>query len=69
MNPLHFEIPDNSSLQYDHDADVLYISFGAPQPAVGLDLGSGIIARYVEKSHKVVGFTLIGVKNTLKAAK
>ncbi|MCK4652091.1 MAG: DUF2283 domain-containing protein [Methanosarcinales archaeon] len=34
---------------YDSEADVLYISFGAPRPAVGVDMGNGVIMRYDEK--------------------
>lgn len=67
MKPLIFEKPEQMSWEYDKDADVLYISFGKPQPAVSLDLGSGIVARYLEKSHKVVGFTIVGLKGVLKA--
>jgi len=33
---------------YDREADVLYISFGAPRPAVGVDMGNGVIMRYDE---------------------
>lgn len=69
MKPLTFEKPEQMSWEYDKNADVLYISFGKPQPAVGMDLGSGIVARYLEKSHKVVGFTIVGLKNVLKPAK
>ena len=67
MEKLMVEKPEQVSWEYDREADVLYISFGKPQPAVSLDLGSGIVARYLENSHKVVGFTIIGLKNVLKA--
>lgn len=46
---------------YDKEADVLDISFGKPQPALSLDLGSGIVLRYLEKSNEIVGFTIIGL--------
>ena len=46
---------------YDAEADVLYLSFGEPQPAEGVDLGSGLIALYDEDTHTVVGLTLIGL--------
>jgi len=62
------EKPEQVSWEYDNEADVLYISFDKPQPALSLDLGSGIVARYLEKSHKIVGFTIIGLKNVLKPA-
>ena len=69
MEKLMVEKPEQVSWEYDKDADVLYISFGKPQSALSLDLGSGIVARYLKKSHKVVGFTLIGLKNVLRTAK
>jgi len=30
----------------DGEADVLYLSIGEPQPAVGMDIGEGVILRY-----------------------
>ena len=47
--------------EYDGDADALYISFGTPKPALGVDVGEGVIVRYDEKAREVVGLTLIGV--------
>jgi uncharacterized protein YuzE len=47
--------------EYDGDADTLYISFGKPKPALGVDVGDGVIVRYDEKARQVVGLTLIGV--------
>ena len=46
---------------YDGDADTLYISFGKPKAALGVDVGEGVIVRYDEKAREVVGLTLIGV--------
>ena len=50
---------------YDEEADVLYLSLGAPRPAVGVDVGEGVILRYDEASHEVVGVTLVGVRAKL----
>lgn len=47
--------------EYDSDADTLYISFGTPKPALGVDVGEGVIVRYDEKAREVVGLTLFGV--------
>jgi uncharacterized protein YuzE len=47
--------------EYDGEADTLYISFGRPKPALGADVGEGVIIRYDEKAREVVGLTLIGV--------
>lgn len=32
--------------EFDEEADVLYISVGEPRPAVGTDIGEGVIVRY-----------------------
>ena len=69
MEKLMVEKPEQVSWEYDKEADVLYISFGKPQPALSMDMGSGIVARYLEKSHKLVGFTLVGLKSVLKTAR
>ena len=50
---------------YDEEADVLYLSIGNPQPAVGVDLGDGLILRYDEGRKEVVGITLVGLRERL----
>jgi hypothetical protein len=30
---------------YDGEADTVYLSFGEPRPAVGVDVGEGVIVR------------------------
>jgi uncharacterized protein YuzE len=47
---------------YDNDADVLYLSVGEPRPAIGMDIGDGLIVRYDEAKGEVVGFTVIGLR-------
>ncbi len=48
--------------EFDEEADVLYISVGEPRPAVGTDIGEGVIVRYDEKEREVVGITIIGFR-------
>jgi uncharacterized protein YuzE len=50
---------------YDEDADVLYLSLGAPRAAVGVDVGDGVILRYDEAANEVVGVTLVGMRAKL----
>lgn len=59
------ERPATISWDYDEEADVLYLSIGEPQPAVGVDIGEGTILRYDEVERKVVGLTLIGLRARL----
>ena len=56
---------ENLNWEYDEEADVLYISIGEPQKAIGVDIGDGAIVRYKEDTGEVVGLTLIGVKERL----
>lgn len=51
---------------YDNDADTLYLSFGKPKAAVGLDIGEGIVVRYDEEAKEVVGLTIVGMGRRLK---
>ena len=44
---------------YDADADVLYISFGNPQNAEGVDIGEGTIIRIEPDSNEIIGITIL----------
>ncbi|MBI3392793.1 MAG: DUF2283 domain-containing protein [Nitrospirae bacterium] len=48
--------------EYDEEADVLYISIGKPRPALGTDIGEGVIVRYDEAKKEVVGLTIMGFR-------
>lgn len=52
--------------EYDDDADTLYLSFGKPKPATGVDIGQGVIVRYDEQAREVVGLTIVGVGRRLE---
>lgn len=52
--------------EYDEEADTLYLSFGAPKPATGVDVGEGVIVRYDENAREVVGLTIMGVGRRLE---
>ena len=59
------EKPTTITWDYDEDADVLSLSLGEPQPAVGLDIGEGVIVRYDEARQEVVGLTVLGLRARL----
>ena len=59
------EKPNEIAWDYDEEADVLYISVGQPSPALGVDIGEGVIMRYDEAAKEVVGLTLIGLRERL----
>jgi uncharacterized protein YuzE len=48
--------------EYDEEADVLYLSIGEPRPAVGVDIGEGVVVRYDEGNREVVGLTILGLR-------
>jgi uncharacterized protein YuzE len=60
-------IPISATITWDYneEADVLYLSVGEPQPAVGVDIGEGVILRYDEARKEVIGLTLIGLRERL----
>ncbi len=57
--------PRSITWEYDEEGDVLYLSVGEPKPAVSVDLGEGIIARYDQESREVVGITVLGLRERL----
>ena len=59
------EKPTAITWDYDEDADVLYLSLGEPQPAVGVDIGEGVIVRDDEARQAVVGLTVLGLRTRL----
>jgi hypothetical protein len=48
------------SISFDREADVVYLSFGEPSPAVGEEVAEGVFARYDPGSEELVGLTLVG---------
>ena len=59
------EKADRIDWDYDEEADVLYLSFGKPLKAVGVDIGDGVVVRYDEKKKEVVGLTVLGMRARL----
>ena len=44
---------------------MLYLSFGEPRAAAGVDIGGGVILRYDEEKGEVVGLTILGLGSKL----
>ncbi len=44
---------------YDKEADVLYVSFGAPKPSEVLDTGEDLLIRFDPKTGELTGFTIL----------
>ena len=62
MEALKVKQPTKVTWSYDEEADTLYISFGPPRAALTLDLGEGVLARYVEEEGLLVGVTIVGLR-------
>ncbi len=66
MDPVRIlERPTSLTWDYDEDADVLYLSVGEPRPAVGIDIGDGLVLRFDEARREVAGLTVIGLRQRL----
>jgi len=48
---------------YDAEADVLYISFGNPKIAEGVDIGKGPSSGYNRTQKKIIGVTILNPLN------
>lgn len=46
-------------LSYDKEADVLYVSFGAPREAVSEETGEGMLLRRQPETGEIVGITVL----------
>lgn len=46
------------SISYDKEADVMYLSFGAPVKAIGEEIDSGVFARFDPQTEDLVGLTV-----------
>lgn len=49
--------------EYDREADVLYISFGPPRPAVALTVEDWLVVRISPSPPQICGLTIIGFKS------
>ncbi len=59
------ENPQHVRWDYDAEADVLYLAVCEPRPALGVDIGEGVVLRYDEERAEVVGLTLVGLRARL----
>lgn len=59
------EKKDNLNWDYDEEADVLYLSVGEPQKALGVDIGEGLVVRMDAAEKEVVGLTVVGLRSRL----
>ena len=50
---------DQLTVSYDKDADVLYITEGAPRQTIGETMDDGVIVRRDLKTKEVIGFTIV----------
>lgn len=49
-------------IDYDATADVLYVSFGKPKPAICVEVNEGDLIRVDAYSDKIVGITVVDFK-------
>ena len=56
-----------SVISYDAEADVLYVSFGKPRRAEGMDIGDGTILRIDPDTEEIIGITILDFKRRTKS--
>ena len=56
---------EDAQHEYDREADVLYIYFGSPRPAVALTVEDWLVIRMTPSPPQICGLTIIGFKNIL----
>ena len=66
MDPLKLTAPESVVWNYDKEADVLYISFDQPRASLTLDLGGGLLARYLKETGEITGLTIVGLSKAIK---
>lgn len=66
METLKFEEREPVTSRYDEEADVLYISFGAPEPGLAIDAGGGVLIRYRERDGVILGTTILGASQMIQ---
>ena len=54
---------EDAQHEYDREADVLYISFGAPRPAVALTVEDWLVIRISPSPPQICGLTIVGFKS------
>lgn len=55
------ETRDVMQLAYDQDADVLYLSIGAPRRAISREIGDDVLLRIDAETGAVVGLTVLNL--------
>lgn len=50
------------NIDYDEDADVLYISLGQPKPAISIEVNDGDLMRVDPFTDELVGITVLDFK-------
>lgn len=65
METLKFEDREPVTSSYDEEADVLYISFGKPEPGLAIDVGGGVLIRYRDDDGVILGTTIMGISRML----
>jgi uncharacterized protein YuzE len=59
------ERSQNLDWDYDEEGDVLYLSVGKPEKALGVDIGEGLVVRMDAAEKEVVGLTVVGLRSRL----
>jgi uncharacterized protein YuzE len=53
-------------VSYDTKGDVVYLSFGEPRAAIGVEAQNGVVVRFDEETGDIVGATIIDFSKRFK---
>lgn len=53
----------NFHLTYDHEADILHVSFGSAKKAISVEQDPEVFVRVDPATDTVIGFTVLGFKH------
>ena len=57
---------DNLSIEYDSEADVLYVSVGQPRPAITIEDRDGVLIRKDPSSGKPIAVTVLNYESRFR---
>lgn len=55
-----------TTMQYDAEGDVLYISFGEPKLCISEQVDDGIFLRYADDTNELNGITIVNFSQNVK---
>lgn len=62
MDTKHSEKSEIKNIEYDKEADILYVSCGEPRPGIAFEVNAGDLVRIDPYTDEIVGITILDFK-------